>query len=93
MTRAAVPSASPVVSQEGHAAGGTQPTDDLPPDLTHPYDAQVRTAVFLYDHTFTWTPGDQWIAIQKGRVANARQRCWVIDDPFPTSRCCSGANR
>ncbi len=77
------PTISAAATRSEGAAGGTSLEEDLPVGLTHPYRARVRTAAFVYDHTFTWTPGDQWIAIQEGRVANANQRCLVIDDPFP----------
>ncbi|WP_414942691.1 hypothetical protein [Amycolatopsis sp. cmx-11-51] len=39
--------------------------------------------MFLHGYTFTWTLGDQWIAVQEGRVANASQRYLVITDPLP----------
>lgn len=56
---------------------------DLPPGLTHPFDtAAAKCEVFRNGFTFTWTRGDAYIAIQRGRVANARQ-VFIVEDTHP----------
>ncbi|MGW5741603.1 hypothetical protein [Amycolatopsis sp. NPDC003861] len=57
--------------------------EELPPGLTHPYRSRVRTAAFISGYTFTWTLGEEWIAVQRGRVANADKRVLVFSDPWP----------
>ncbi|MBA0128304.1 hypothetical protein H0B56_22390 [Haloechinothrix sp. YIM 98757] len=55
----------------------------LPPGLTHPYDTtRARREVFRHGHTFTWTLGDSYVAVQRGRVANA-SRATVLADQHP----------
>ncbi|MGH3451514.1 MAG: hypothetical protein ACRDQW_12490 [Haloechinothrix sp.] len=56
---------------------------DLPPGLTHPYEATVaKCESFRHGFTFTWTRGDGYLAVQRGRVANA-SRVTVYEDPHP----------
>jgi hypothetical protein len=56
---------------------------DLPTGLTHPYKSFVKTATFRHGYTFTWTQDELWIAVQRGRVANAKKRALVFKDVLP----------
>lgn len=47
-------------------------------------NGRPRTAVYRHGHTFTWTSGDDLIAVQRGRVANADRRILVIHDDLPS---------
>ncbi|MFC9249970.1 hypothetical protein [Amycolatopsis thailandensis] len=80
---AAVPSSCAVTPQNDGAPRTTPHAEDLPRGLTHPFEARVRTALFLHGYTFTWTLGDTWIAVQEGRVANANRRDVIVTDPLP----------
>lgn len=57
---------------------------ELPAGLTHPLDGCVRPRRICYrhGHTFTWIEGDRLVAVQRGRVANARM-VHLLNDPHP----------
>ncbi|MGH3518718.1 MAG: hypothetical protein ACRDQ7_15125 [Haloechinothrix sp.] len=56
---------------------------ELPPGLTHPYDATgARCEIYRHGFTFSWTRSDHYVAVQRGRVANA-SRVTVIEDSHP----------
>ncbi|GAA1236442.1 hypothetical protein GCM10009676_20830 [Prauserella halophila] len=52
---------------------------------THPYDAgtKVRSGIYRHGHTFSWTAGDDLVAVQRGRIANADRRAVILHDPLP----------
>ncbi|WP_317494414.1 hypothetical protein [Haloechinothrix sp. LS1_15] len=55
----------------------------LPPGLTHPYETtRPKLETFRHGHTFTWTQGDAYIAVQRGRIANA-DKTTVLTDIHP----------
>lgn len=70
------------------------PTSALPAGLHHPYDAVLtargtprsirpRATTYRHGHTFTWQRGDAYVAVQRGRCANANQVVIQVHDPYP----------
>ncbi|MFE0021888.1 hypothetical protein [Amycolatopsis sp. NPDC059021] len=69
---------------ESTGAGGRMLDGELPSGLSHPYGRNTAAcATYRGGHTFTWTRGDDWIAVQRGRVANASQSR-LIKDAHPS---------
>jgi hypothetical protein len=57
-----------------------RPAEGLPPGSSHPYDATgPKAEAYRHGHTFTWVRGDNHIAVQRGRVANARRVTVLVD--------------
>ncbi|WP_134046246.1 hypothetical protein [Amycolatopsis arida] len=88
MTRTVTSKAPKAPKARSGEVGGPAAGQALPEGVTHPYDAawsRPRLAVFRHGHTFTWCAGDRLVAIQRGRVANAK-RATLITDVHPADQ-------
>ncbi|TQJ01861.1 hypothetical protein [Amycolatopsis cihanbeyliensis] len=58
-------------------------SEHLPQGLTHPYGSRIKAMAYRHGYTFSWVPGDEWIAVQCGHVANASQRLLIVGERQP----------
>lgn len=56
---------------------------ELPAGLTHPFETVgLKATTYRHGMTFTWTRGEPYVAVQRGRVANC-SRVRVMHDAYP----------